>query len=510
MRFRPIRFQRARGHAPIVLALLLTSTDIASSQNVMEASRDARIQRITDGLRPPVAIKGQPPSRWTLAERMASLHVPGVSIAVIEHGEIAWARGFGVKDAGTTDSVTASTLFEAQSISKAVTATAVLVLIRSGQLSLDRSANTYLKSWKIPDNEYQSPQQVTIRRILSHSAGFTVGGFEGYRTGDAMPTLLQILDGRKPANNPPIRVDFIPGSKVRYSGGGMEVMQQILVDVTGQPFPDLMKRLVLAPVGMTSSTYQQPLPEALWSEAASGHDGDGNIIRGKWPIQPEMAAAGLWTTPSDLAKWALAISNAWRGGVTRLLSKNIATEMLTVQKAPYGLGVELQGAGPTLEFSHAGSNAGYRAMVVMFPEAGKGAVIMTNGDKGDPLIGNLLTSIAAEYQWPGRTQTEREAITLSAAQLDGLVGIYSMPPGPSGEPVTYEVTRTVDSLYGELKGLGLRPKSELYPSSASSVFATSGLEITFTLDKSGRATALKFGSFDAPRKADPPPSDTIR
>ena len=277
-------------------------------------------------------------------------------------------------------------------------------------------------------------------------------------------------------------------------------MQQLLMDVTGQQFPELMKRLVLTPVGMTSSTYEQPLPQTRWAETASGHDGEGAVIKGKWLIQPQIAAGGLWTTPTDLAKWALAITRAWKGEQNELFSKRTATEMLTVQKAPYGLGVEVQGAGPSLEFSHGGSNLGFRAQVVMFPAVGKGAVIMANGDRADWVIGNLIRSIASEYHWPALTQTEREVVPLSTTQLDALVGVYSLPPGPSGEVVTYEISRTGNRLFAEFKGLGSYPKYELFPSSATSFFSTIGLDINFTLDASGRATSLKMGDIPGTRK----------
>ncbi len=483
----------------LTLILFSIATGIAKPQVSQQGAREARIERVLSGLRPPVVIKGQPPEKWTLAEGMAQSHVPGISIAVIDNGQIDWARGFGVKQAGTADPVSTSTLFEAQSISKAVTATATLVLVNSGRLSLDKSPNDYLKSWKLAYNEYQAQEEVTLRRILSHSSGLTVGGFAGYRVGEPLPSLLQILNGEKPANNPPIRVDFVPGSKFRYSGGGAEVMQQLLLDVTGQPFPELMKRLVLTPVGMTSSSYEQPLPQARWAEAASGHDGEGTVVKGKWPIQPEMAAGGLWTTPTDLAKWELAITSAWKGEQNKLFSKRIATEMLTVQKAPYGLGVEVEGTGPSLEFSHGGSNFGFRAQVVMFPAVGKGAVIMANGDRADWVISSLIKSIASEYDWPALKQTEREVVPLSTAQLDVLAGVYSLPPGPSAEPVTYEITRTGNRLFAELKGLGSYPKYELFPSSATSFFSTSGLNVDFTLD-AGRATSLKMGEIPGTRK----------
>jgi len=494
------RINILQGAKDLTLILIVVSLGNGTAQIKQQGSEEARIERVLSGLRPPIAIKGQAPVRSTLAEQMQQSHVPGVSIVVIHHDQIAWARGFGVKQAGATDAVTASTLFEAQSISKAVTATATLVLVNSGRLSLEESPNVYLKSWKLPYNDYQAQEKVTLRRILSHSSGLNVGGFAGYRAGEPLPSLLQILNGDKPANNPPIRVDFTPGSKYRYSGGGVEVLQQLLMDVTGQAFPELMKKLVLDPAGMTSSTYEQPLPEARWLEAASGHDGEGVVVKGRWPIQPETAAGGLWTTPTDLAKWALAISRAWKGEQNKLFSKRIAAEMLTVQKAPYGLGVEVQGTGSSLEFSHTGSNSGFRAQAVMFPAAGKGAVIMANGDRADWVIGNLIRSIASEYDWPALKQTDRQVVPLSTAQMDALIGVYSLPPGPSGEPVTYEISRNGNKLFAELKGLGSYPRYELFPSSATSFFSTSGLDVNFTLDDSGRATILKMGEIPGTRK----------
>jgi hypothetical protein len=260
-----------------------------------------------------------------------------------------------------------------------------------------------------------------------------------------------------------------------------------------------MAGLVLTPVGMTVSTFEQPLPEARRAEAASGHDGEGVVIKGRWLIQPQLAAGGLWTTPTDLAKWALAITKAWEGEQNELFSKQIATEMLTVQTAPYGLGVEVQGTGPSLEFSHGGSNLGFRARLVTFPAVGKGAVIMANGDRADWVIGNLIRSLASEYNSPALTQTEREVVSLGTAQLDALIGVYSLPPGPSGEPDTYEITRSGESLFAELKGLASYPKHELFPSSATSFFSVSGLNVDFTLD-GGRATSLTMGEIPGRRK----------
>jgi len=452
---------------------------------------DVRIDHVLGGLRPPIAIKGRPPVRWTLAERMQTLHVPGISIAIIDNGRLTWAGAFGVKQAGSIDSVTISTLFQAQSISKPVSATATLRLVESGKFSLDEVVNVYLKSWKVPENGFTKQVKVTLRRILSHSAGLTIGGFGGYRLGDSIPSLLQILNGEPPANSTPIRVDTIPGSISRYSGGGYLVMQQMLIDATGDSFPTLMKRLVLNPVGMDLSTFEQPLPKDRWKEAALGHDAKGKVMKGNWPIHPEMAAAGLWTTPTELARWALAITDAYQGNSSKLLSKNMATQMLTEQKAPFGLGLVLEGKNLTFSFGHSGANLGFRAEFVLFPEVGKGAAVMTNADLGSYLIDEVFQSIAAEFRWPAHNQSERDAIALTHKQMEGLVGVYNAP-GPFGPAIPYEVSREGDRLFAELKGFS--PKLEIFAASADTLFANSGYTIVFVReDTSGRAVMVKLG-----------------
>jgi CubicO group peptidase (beta-lactamase class C family) len=468
------------------------------SQSFAQNQLNSQIERVLRGLRPPVVIKNRATLRWTLAERMAALHVPGVSIAIIDKGQVVWTGGFGVRERGTTDSVTSSTLFQAQSISKPVAATAMLRLVEAGQLSLDEDVNGYLKSWHVPENSFNNQEKVTLRRIVSHSAGLTVGGFGGYRLGDSIPTLTQILNGEKPANNPPIRVDAVPGSISRYSGGGFLVMQQLLMDVTGESFPALMKRLVLKPAGLKLSTFEQPLPEVRTKQAATGHDSEGLVMKGKWPIQPEMVAAGLWTTPTELARWVLEISKAWGGQSSKLLSKEMALQMLTVQKQPYGLGLVLEGKDQAFRFRHSGANLGFRAEFVMYPAIGKGAVLMTNADLGSYLNDEIFQSIAAEFHWPEYGQSEREAVTLTSEQLEGIVGIY-LAPGPFGAPVTYEVSREGEQLFAELKGFS--PRIGIYAASADTFFSITGYTIVFTRDESGRAVKLTLGGqIEATRK----------
>ncbi|MFN0120993.1 MAG: serine hydrolase domain-containing protein, partial [Blastocatellia bacterium] len=302
----------------MAMAMLTCAFFTLPGATAQKANENApRIQRIENGLLPPVFVKGhtQPVS---LAAQMAKYNVPGVSVAVIQDGKLAWAKGYGVTEAGGATPVTPDTLFQAASISKPVAALAALALVEQGRLGLDENVNLKLKSWQVPENEFTKEQKITLRRLLSHSAGLTVHGFRGYAGDETVPAVTQILNGEKPANSAAIRADITPGSRWRYSGGGYTVMQQLLVDVTGKPFPQLARELVLDKAGMNQSGYEQPLPAGRVGQAASGHRANGDMVKGKWHTYPEMAAAGLWTTPSDLARFAMAVQQAWAGRANTL------------------------------------------------------------------------------------------------------------------------------------------------------------------------------------------------
>ena len=455
------------------------------------------IDQIIAGLRPTITIKGAAaPVRYTLAERMAHYKVPGVSVAVVNGGKIAWARGFGVKEAGTQDSVVPTTLFQAASISKPVSATAMLRLVDQGKLSLDSNVNIYLKSWKLPDNKFTAKEKVTLRRIVSHNAGLTVHGFPGYKAGDSLPTVPQILDGAKPANTGPVRVDTFPGAIWRYSGGGTTIMQLVLTDVTGEAFPDLVKRLVLDPAGMTNSTYTQPLMDAWRGRESAAHEGDGTVTPGRWHTYPEMAPAGLWTTPTDLLKWAMEITADRDGKSDKMLSKAIATEMLTVQKAPTGLGPFLDGSGRGFHFGHGGSNQGFRSELIYFPETGQGAAVMTNGENGGTLAQEILYSIGAAYQWPEYGPKEIVPIAVDTAMLDRLVGSYETK---QPFPVTLVVSREGTKLFAEAEKV--LPRSEIVlttPTKATGLEL--GFEFTFVPDKTGKIGQVEIPGVTLKRK----------
>jgi CubicO group peptidase (beta-lactamase class C family) len=285
--------------------------------------------------------------------------VPGVSVAFFDHGKIIWTRAYGLADVATKKPVTTETLFQAASISKPASALAALHLVEQGKLSLDENVNDKLRTWKVGDNQFTAQEKVTVRRILSHSAGLTFQGLPGYASGEPIPTVVQILNGEKPANIDPIRVDVVPGTIWRYSNGGYVVLQTLMSDVTAKPFPELMNELVLRPAGMTHSTYEQPLPKNLWPSAATPYDDNGDPVKGGWHTYPEMAPAGLWTTPSDLARMAIEIQNEYAGKTDKILSQQMVRAMLTHQKDDWGLGVALP-PGHKARFAHGGQNAGYR------------------------------------------------------------------------------------------------------------------------------------------------------
>jgi CubicO group peptidase (beta-lactamase class C family) len=335
-----------------------------------------------------------------IKEQLRNHHVSGLSLAVIQDGKIVKAKGYGVIDTNNKAPVTSSTLFQAGSVSKSVTALGALSLVEKGQLALDEDVNTKLTTWKVPENEFTKEKKVTLRGLLSHTVGLTVHGFRGYAVEEPKPTLVQVLNGEKPANSPPIRVDITPGSQWRYSGGGYTVMQQMLVDVTGMSFPQFMQNTVLTPLGMTSSTYEQPLPSDRAQLTATGYYSATKAVEGRWHIYPEMAAAGLWTTPSDLARFAIGIQQALAGASAPVISQALAKQMLTNQKDNDGLGVFLEGSGKALRFNHSGRDEGFDAVLVAYAETGQGAVIMINKNEDSPMTSRILEMIAQTYHWP--------------------------------------------------------------------------------------------------------------
>jgi CubicO group peptidase (beta-lactamase class C family) len=335
-----------------------------------------------------------------ITAQMQERHITGVALAVIQESRIIRERSYGLADEERNVPVTSSTLFQAASISKPVAALGALRLVEQGKLALDENVNAKLHRWKVPENRFTKKHPVTLRLLLSHSAGLTVDGFSGYPVGAPIPSLLQILDGKPPANSAPIRVDHVPGSRWSYSGGGFVVMQQMMTEVTGRSFADYMDETVLRPLGMSSSTFRQPLPKTWEGRAATGYtDEPRNAVDGRWRVHPELAAAGLWTTAGDLAEFLIGVQRSLAGASNPVISQSMTRQMLTKQNGDSGLGFML--GGTPMRFGHNGDNVGFNAITIAF-ETGEGAVILMNANTDIEVLKNILVeAIGEEYHWPG-------------------------------------------------------------------------------------------------------------
>jgi len=445
------------------------------------------IETIENSLLPAVLVKGEEIDGFNIKERMQHYHIPGVSIAFLNGGEIVWAKGYGFASADSSRLVDESTLFQAASISKPVAALAALALVEEGKIGLDEDVNRYLKGWQVEENKFTREEKVTLRRILSHSAGFTVHGFGGYAFDDEVPTTVQVLNGEEPANSGRIYPDAAPGARYSYSGGGYTVMQKMLTDITGKAFPELMEEAVLSIIGMESSTYQQPLPEELQENAASGHYASGEMIEGRWHTYPEMAAAGLWTTPTDLLGYAVEVQQSYAGESNLILSQDMTREMLTPQINNHGLGPVTLGSGGFITFSHGGGNAGFSCSLYVFTKKRQGVAIMTNGDRGGELLSEILRSFSKVYDWKRYKPTIKSIVFLRDEELNRLAGQYQI--SFQGQDFIAEIT----VIENHLKGIKLWNdfSFEMYPESKSRFFNTDdGSEFEFSLDENNAVTGI--------------------
>ncbi len=345
------------------------------------------------------AMQTEPPSDGPLSasavgDLLKRHNVPGASLAILDKGELVASFCYGFAQAGRP--VTPQTRFQAASISKTANALAVLKLVEAGRLRLDDPVNTHLKTWKLPDNALTAKTPVTVRMLLSHTGGTTVPGFAGYIRGTPLPTLQQVLDGERPANSAAVRVEWMPGEAFRYSGGGTTILQQMVIDVTGEDYAAVLDRLVLRPLEMAESNYDQTPDAGALQEAALAHGPNGTLNPGGFRVHPELAAAGLWTTPRDLVRVVLAIIRSRNGGRGAFFEKQLARQMLTPVAADSGLGAFIDEKGV---FHHPGSNIGYRALYVGDPETGQGMSVMTNGDNGEEPCMVIRRRVAQVYGW---------------------------------------------------------------------------------------------------------------
>ncbi len=353
-----------------------------------------------------------PAKKMELGQRMAHYKVPGFSAAFIHAEKLSWAKGFGVVEAGNEKPVTAETIFQAASISKTVTAMIAVRLVEAGLLDLDADANDFLRSWKIPESKYTQSRRdgvhrmITLRGLLSHTAGMNIHGYRGYPSGRQLPTLQQILNGEPPANSKPVRVVQAPGKTYKYSGGGYLVVQQMIEDVTNRPLSALAKEIIFDKLGMTRSTFDVRLPEAFLRNAATAHRRTGEPLPGRWHTYPEQAAASLWTTPSDLALLIVEVLKSLKNESNLVLSAEMTRQMFAPQAnigADWDCGfafntINIKKVGLT-NIGHPGWNEGFHSILLFCPQTGEGLVWMTNGENGRHLGLEVSHGLAEVVKW---------------------------------------------------------------------------------------------------------------
>ncbi len=338
--------------------------------------------------------------RYNILDRMKFYRVPSVSIAVINNGKIAWTKTYGYADIETKRSANTNTLYQVASITKSVTGLGIMKLVQEGRLSLTKDIRTYLKTWTFPDNKLSAGKAITLKNLLSHTAGLNVHGFIGYSFTDSLPTINQILNGEKPANNEPILPVYRVNEHFEYSGGGYTIIRKILDDNISSDYDSLMSAMVLTPLKMTNSSFSQPL-SLKYKNYAYGTDQEMHTLKGKYYNYPEQSAGGLWSTAADIAKFVLSIQADLKGSPNALLNKSLTEEMLTPIMNNYALGFGIIEKGGEKYFWHEGESYGYHAIYYGSFSTGKGVVILTNAypSNGQPFVLEMLNSVATVYGW---------------------------------------------------------------------------------------------------------------
>lgn len=343
----------------------------------------------------------------SLKERMAFYSTNAVSIAVIKDYKVEWVKAYGFADVSEKRKATTETLFQAGSISKSMNSLGILKLVQEGKLGLDDDINNYLKSWKFPYDEISKGKKITLANLLNHTAGLSGHGFGGYENGAILPTTIETLDGKSPSNSGAIRSVFEPGLKFQYSGGGTTISQLILENTTGEKYEDYMQKNVLNPLGIGNSSFNQPPAKDKENLLATAYNYE-NEVKGKYHIYPEKAAAGLWTNPTDLAKYVIETQLSLQGKSNKILSKE-----MTVKRLENNFGVFIEDYNGTKYFRHGGGTDGFLSYDIGSLEDGNGVVVMINGSN-NKLIEEIVTSIASLNNFKNYPkESSKESISLT-------------------------------------------------------------------------------------------------
>ncbi|MFN8239464.1 MAG: serine hydrolase domain-containing protein [Bacteroidales bacterium] len=424
----------------LLVILLFQACNSEVEEKEYPAEVLSRIDSVEKNLAGWVVVKDE--SRWTLQQRMHDYRIKGLCIAVIRDYKIEWIKGYGLADSAENRPVDLNTLFQAASISKTINSMGIMRLVQEGRLDLDADINKYLRTWKSPFDT------ITTAQLLSHTAGLSQHGFPGYLRGVSLPDITQILNGEPPADTKAVVPLARPGQRVIYSGGGVTISQLLLTDITGQPYDRWMKREVLDPLGMKSSFYTQPPPASSFKNLATGYKPDGSEVPGKYHVYPELAAAGLWTNPGDLARYIIETQLCYNGKSEKVISTELMKKRLTPVIDNAALGVFIVKRGSGTWFLHDGGNEGFTCMAIGSLDSGDGAVIMTNSDNGS-IMDEVINSVATVYAWKDYyVPQERTPVSISSEKLLKFIGEYDLGGGSA------EIKQGDDGLILDVYGMG--------------------------------------------------------
>ena len=465
----------------LLLLIFYASIYAHSQQSKYSKSIEAKIQQVENSLAGWYQASPDTTKLWNLQDRMHYFGVQGVSIAVIHNYQLQWARGYGWADEKEKKSVDNTTLFQAASISKSLNAVALLRLVQEGKVDIDNDIRMYLKTWSLPSDSFGSNAPVTLKGLLSHTAGISTRAFAGYRRGDSLPTLIQMLEGRSPANSEKIHSVRAAAKLADYSGGGILISRQVVEDVTGMPYDKYLYKKVLRPLGMTRSFFTQPPFASRERELATGYSYEGTEVPGKYHIYPEMAPDGLWTNPTELSKFIINTQRSYSGKTGLLLSPAITRLQLTPCMSNFGLGVFIDQKGKSRYFEHSGANEGFVCEYFGSMEGGDGMVIMINSDNGRKLLEEIEASIAQVYGWEGFYKPAiKKLVTVPKGILENYAGVYDM----NGLPL---------SVVWRGDGLALRvPRGLYYPL----LFTDEADFFVYEVNLSGSFQKNKDGKFE--------------
>ncbi len=485
-------FRVTRRPVLLIVAALAVGALGACWENKASLTK-SRIRKVEKGLLRAVYLKGQMPEKLPLEARMPFYKVPGVGIAVMDGNGLEWSKAYGVRDSRLFEPVTTETLFQAGAAGQPLAAATALKLVEQGRLRLESDVNAFLKSWKVPTAEGADKGPVTLRNLLAHAARFPVTPFSGHPRGGKIPTLMDILEGRADGYGP-VAPEPGPGWPGRPSEAGYAVLQQLLEDVSGMPFPALAKETVTAPLGLARTTFEEPLPDAALAAASSGHGRDGRPVEGGALVYPATAADGLWTTPVELLLFAADVLASARGQGGRILSPETARVMLSPQAGNAGFGVFIDGAGTDVRIHLRGRTGGFTAVLEIYPYKGQGAVIMANSDNGFLLSDEILRALSAAYEWPDFKPEEKAVYRIDPSITRQYAGRYEVTP-------EYALDITAEDYYLVIRPTGQAP-TRFYVESETFFFSVDPyIRIQFLSDEKGRVTGLVLWQEDFKQEA---------